>query len=84
MNYFYCSYYGYIGIYNRCLYCESKMTLTETQYNPKEWSKNKQKVISDINKQYNIKSNPRFSSDLEQLRISEEQMRQRVMQGIME
>ena len=60
------------------------MTTTETPYNPKEWSKNKQTVIDSINNEYNIKSNPNFNNDLEQLRMSEEQMRQRVMQGIIE
>lgn len=84
MNYSYCSYCGYIGIYSKCPYCGSKMTMTETLYNPKEWSKNRQYVINDINKEYNIKANPRFNSDLEQLRISEESIRQRVMQGIIE
>ena len=84
MNYSYCSYCSYIGIYNSCPYCGSKMTTTETPYNPKEWSKNKQTVIDSINNEYNIKSNPNFNNDLEQLRMSEEQMRQRVMQGIIE
>ena len=84
MNYSYCSYCGYIGIYNRCPYCGSRMSSTEIQYAPKEWSKNKQTVINNINRQYNIKDNPHFNSDLEQLRISEEQMRQRVMKGIIE
>ena len=84
MNHSYCSYCGYIGIYNRCPYCGSKMTPTETPYNPKEWLKNKQSVINSINNEYNIKSNPNFNSDLEQFRMSEEQMRQRVMQGIIE
>lgn len=84
MNCSYCSYCGYIDIYNRCPYCGSRMTPIETPYNPKEWSKNKQDVINCINNEYNIKSNPNFNSDLEQLRLSEEQMRQRVMQGIIE
>ncbi len=84
MNYFYCSYCGYIGIYNRCPYCGSKMTETETEYDAKEWSKNKPTVIHNINTEYNIKNNPHFNSSFEQLRLSEEQMRQRVMQGIIE
>lgn len=82
MVYKYCPYCAYIGIYNRCPYCGTRLTETEKEYNPLEWTKNRLTVIHDIYKTYNVKNNENYNPELQQLREAEEQMRYSVMRDI--
>lgn len=84
MTYKYCPYCAYIGIYDQCAYCGTRLVDTKQEYDSTEWQKDRLAVIHNIYKKYNVKDNERYDSGLQQLREAEEQMRYKVMRGIIE
>ncbi len=82
MNYKYCPFCAYIGIYSDCPYCGTNTDNTTIEYNQEQWFKNRDRITKEILTRYSIKTNPLFNPHLYQLRVAEENLRQKTINSL--